>query len=53
MAAVCLDGVSESETVNVWVVVPAVPFRGVPLIVPGDCTLNCNPFGNTGLTDHV
>lgn len=46
-------GLAESVTVNVWLVVPAVPFKGVPLIVPGDSTFNTNPFGNAGLTDQT
>ena len=51
--AVCLNGVLESKTVNVWVVVPIVPVSGVPLMEPGDATLNCNPFGSAGKTDQV
>lgn len=51
--AVCLNGALESKTVKVWVVVPIVPVSGVPLMVPGDATLNCNPFGSAGRTDQV
>ena len=41
-------GVVESVTVNVWLVVLSVPASGVPLIVPDDTTLNCNPLAATG-----
>ncbi len=51
--AVCLNGVLESMTVKVCVVVPIMPVSGVPLIVPGEATLNCSPFGKLGSTDHV
>ena len=47
---VCPIGVAESVIVNVWLVVPAVPFKGVPLIVPGASTFSANPFGNAGFT---
>jgi hypothetical protein len=39
--------------VNVWLVVPLLPAKGTPLIVPGDKTFNTNPFGNAGFTDQA
>lgn len=50
---VCCIGLDESVTVNVWLVVPAVPAKGVPLIVPGDNTFSANPFGNAAFTDQT
>lgn len=51
--AVFLIGALLSITVKVCVVVPIVPVSGVPLMVPADATLNCNPFGSAGRTDQV
>ena len=50
---VWLMGDVESVTVKIWLVVPSVSIRGMPLIVPDETTLNCNPFGNAGFNDHV
>jgi hypothetical protein len=46
-------GMAASVTVNVGLVVPLLPAKGTPLIVPGDKTFNTNPFGNTGFTDQA
>ena len=46
-------GMAASVTVNVGFVVPLLPAKGTPLIVPGDKTFNANPFGSAGFTDQT
>ena len=49
---VCRVG-AKSVTVNAWLLVPAEPSKGVPLIMPGARAFSANPFGSGGLTDQT